>query len=118
MKRKWLIGVGCTVIVLLLGLLFMAKNGITVTTGVCVVADNGRCLIVVDDSPVAMHKRSGDTEVFEDLQTGDKLLIINDGIAETLPGKTGIYALMKIGSNGEVPTEVTDILKELGWITE
>lgn len=116
-KKRILVIVGiCALIIILGGTLLLAKNDIHINVGTCVVADNGRHLIVIDNSPVVMHQRSGDKDIFSGLETGDKILIVNDGIAEMLPGKTGVYFLLKVGGNATVPNDVIDTLKDLEWI--
>ena len=106
-------------IVLLIGVAFIvaAASGIGISVGTCIKADNGRYLVVIDNSPIAMHQRSGDRNIFENLETGDKLLVIHhSGILETFPGKMGVYTLMKLSSGHEIPQEIISQLTDLGWM--
>ena len=116
-KKRLLIGILCVAVVLIAGALFMAKNRIGFSIGNCIEADNGRYLIVLDNSPIAMHQRSGKESMFPDLDTGDKIFIVHDGINETYPGKTGLYFILKLsnGNIGDVPEEIITQLQELGW---
>ncbi len=119
MKKKiLLISLLSVVLVLILGILFMAKNSISFSTGACIAADNGRHLIVIDHSPVAMHRVSGEESIFPDLDTGDRIFVIHDGVAESYPGKTGVYFILKLsdGDINDVPAEVISQLRELGWL--
>ena len=119
-KKKLLIGLLWAAVVLIAGVLFMAKNSIGFSVGNCIAADNGRYLIVLDNSPVAMHQRSGKESIFPDLETGDKIFIIHDGIAETYPGQTGLYFIVKLsdGDIHDVPEEIMSQLQEMGWISK
>ncbi len=116
-KKRLLIGILCVAVVLIAGALFMAKNSIGFSIGNCIEADNGRYLIVLDNSPIAMHQRSGKESMFPDLDTGDKIFIVHDGINETYPGKTGLYFILKLsnGNIGDVPEKIITQLQELGW---
>ena len=119
MKKKiLLISLLSVILILILGILFMAKNSISFSTGVCIAADNGEYLMLIDNSPVSMHRVSGKDRGFPDLDTGDKIFVIHDGIAESYPGKTGVYFILKLsdGDINDVPAEVISQLRELGWL--
>lgn len=119
-KKRLLIGILCVAVVLIARALFMAKNSIGFSIGNCIEADNGRYLIVLDNSPIAMHQRSGKESMFPDLDTGDKMFIVHDGINETYPGKTGLYYIFKLsdGDIHDVPEEIMSQLQEMGWISK
>ena len=74
-------------------------------------------MIIIDNSPIAMSIRSGDGTLFDGLETGDEILIVHDGIAESYPGRTGVYFCMKLNKGNEIPGEVVMELIDLGWIT-
>ena len=106
-------------IVLLIGVAYIiaAASGIGISVGTCIKADNGRYLVVIDNSPIAMHQRSGNRNIFENLETGDKLLVIHhSGILETFPGRTGVYLVVKLSSGHEIPQEIISQLTDLGWM--
>ena len=71
-------------IVLLIGVAFIvaAASGIGISVGTCIKADNGRYLVVIDNSPIAMHQRSGNKNIFENLETGDRIFATHNGIRE------------------------------------
>lgn len=119
-KKRLLIAILCIVAILIAGVLFMAKHSMGFHTGTCIVADNDSCLIVMDNSPIAMHPLFGHNSMFPDLETGDKIFIIHDGIAETYPGQTGLYFIVKLsdGDIHDVPKEIMSQLQELGWISK
>ena len=119
MKKKiLLIPSLCILLVLILGVLFMAKNSIGFSTGACIVADNDRYFILMGNSPVAMHQVSGKDRGFPDLDTGDNIFVIHDGVAESYPGRTGVYFILKLsdGDINDIPADIITQLRELGWI--
>lgn len=119
-KKKLVISILCVAVALIAGMLFMVKSSISVSIGNCIADDNGRYLIVMDNSPVAMHQRSGKESIFPDLDTGDKIFIVHDGVNETYPGKTGLYFILKLsdGDISDVPEDAITQLQELGWISK
>ena len=89
--------------------------------GRVLIADNGSYLIILDDhSPIKMSDRSRSGGVFLDLQTGDRILILHDGVRESYPGQTGVYGvrLLERGSIEDIPEDVLNALRQLGWIDE
>lgn len=119
-KKRLLIVLPIIAVILISSVLFMAKNSIGFSVGHCIATDNGRYLIVIDNSPISMHQRSGKESIFPELDTGDRIFIIHDGIAETYPGKTGLYFILKLsdGNISDVPEEILNQLQELGWHTK
>lgn len=120
MTKKIGIGVIITVLVLLVaGAVWFFSKSLTFSTPRCIVTKQ-RCMMVLDNSPIAMSNQSGDEELFEGLSTGDKILVVHDGIAESYPGQTGAYFLWKLeeGSSADVPTQVLEALEELGYIID
>ena len=117
-KKRLLIVLLCIAVILISGLLFMAKNIFGFSVGPCIATDDGKYLIVLDNSPISLHQRSG-MEI-PDLDTGDKIFIVHDGIAETYPGKTGLYFILKLsdGNISDVPEGIINQLQELGWHTK
>ncbi|MGM9641395.1 MAG: hypothetical protein ACI3V3_08525 [Faecousia sp.] len=94
---------------------FRGKN---ITTGTCVVTGNGGYLIVDGNTPVVMSNRTGREDPFEELETGDSILIVHDGIRESWPAQTDVYLCLRTGdgSLSQIPTEVVDDLKSMGWM--
>ena len=119
-KRILLIGSLSLVLLFVLAVLFMAKSSFGISKGTYLLSDHGASLIVIDNSPVSMHSQRDKDDLFEDLSDGDKVLILHDGIAESYPGKTGVYFVLKLsdGSMDDVPAEVISSLQELGWLSE
>ena len=121
MKRnKWIISIVIIVAVFVLaitGIIIMINKGYGISTGQYLEAKDGQALLIRDNSPIEMSNRT-ERELFDELDMGDMILVIHDGIAETYPGRTGVYAIFKL-SNGaidDIPKNVVNQLMELGWL--
>lgn len=118
MKRlKWIIPLAVVVLLAAAVLSFLAGKGIS--TGYCVVADNGSRLIVLGNSPVRLSNRCLSEDALYKFDTGDKLLVLHDGIQETYPGSTAAYFCIKIGEGSakDIPEDVFVGLYELNWLS-
>lgn len=118
MRKK--IGIGVALVILLLfvaGVVWIYSKSLSFSTARCIVTKQ-KCMIVLDKSPIGMSNQSWDENLFADLSTGDKVLVVHDGIAESYPGQTGAYFLWKLedGSSADVPSQVIEALEELGYI--
>ena len=119
-KKKWMIPL-CVIGGLLLvcaGLLwYMVSYSLDFSVGRCLVAENGSYMFIDGNSPIVMSNRKDKEGMFAGLETGDKILLLHDGIAESYPGGTGAYWCMKLedGTQADIPEQVTKELAELGW---
>ena len=121
MKRnKWIISLVIISVVFVLTItciIIMINKGYGISTGQYLEAKDGQALLIRDNSPIEMSNRT-ERELFDELDMGDMILVIHDGIAETYPGRTGVYAIFKL-SNGtidDIPKNVVNQLMELGWL--
>ena len=124
-NRKMIIVIGAIGFILALMIAavgIIAVKGFGISTGRYLKAKNGTSMIVIDNSPIQMSNRTSKTkvELFDKFDVGDEILIIHDGIAETYPGKTGVYAAFKLseGTSEDIPQTVVKQLTELGWLLE
>ena len=121
MKKKiWLIPlcvVGVLVLLCAAGLWYMSANTLGFSVGRCLVADNGSYMLVEDNSPIVMSNRDK-KEIFSGLETGDKILVLHDGVEESYPGGTGAKWIVKLedGTMEDIPEEVISELTEMGWL--
>ncbi len=118
MKKKIGISVLLAVLILIIaGVIWFFSRSLTISTARCIVTKQ-KCMMVLDNSPIGMSNHSWDKELFEDLDTGDKILVVHDGIEESYPGQTGAYFCIRLekGSSADVPAQVIETLKELGYI--
>ena len=97
---------------------YMNANCMNFSTGRCIVTSNGSYMILLDNSPIKMSNQSGKDNLFDDIQTGDEILILHDGIEDSYPGGTGVYFCKKqaSGSVSDIPTEIIESLGPMGWI--
>ena len=95
---------------------FIGK-GFDISEGIYLEAKNGSSIIVCQSTPIIMSNPTN-RDLFENIDAGDKILIIHDGIAESYPARTGAYAVFKRndGVTGAIPPSVIEELIALGWI--
>ena len=123
MKRKWiaamcaLVGIAAAAFLLLW---LLSARSFSFSQGVCLFTQNGSCLLIVDESPIVLHNCSNREDLFDDLQTGDTVLVLHDGIQETYPAGTGAYRLWKRadGDISAISEDVLTTLGELGWYAD
>ena len=115
MKKKWMFRAAALAL-LLLFLGIMAVKNLSFRVGTCIQTENGGCLLLMDDSPVVLSARTAFAR-FDGYRTGDRLLVLHDGILETYPGRTGAYLTLRLqkGDGSRVPQEVRNALADLGW---
>lgn len=119
-KTKWLIPViafGVILVIMVACFVYMAVQGLGFSTGRYLEADNGSKMVVVDNSPNVMLNRTN-RDIFKNLATGDKILVIHGATAESYPAQTGVYAIFKLGGGSirDIPQTIIDSLTELGWL--
>ncbi len=119
-KKKYLIPIVVIGVILILfigGVSRIVAKGYGVSAGRYLEAKNGTAMLVLDNSPIQMSNRT-DKDLFDKLDIGDKIIVIHDGIAESYPGKTGVYAVFKLsdGKTGDIPRTVVNELIDLGWL--
>lgn len=121
MKKKiWLIPVaviGALLIVFIAFAGIMINKGYGMSQGLYLEGKDGQAMLICENSPIVMSNRTN-RELFDDLEVGDEILVIHDGINESYPGQTGAYAIIKLsdGDIANIPQIVIDQLVELGWL--
>lgn len=118
MKKKILIPI-CIIsalIAVIVILLITAAHFIEISEG-RILQSGSSTMLILDNSPIVMSNRTKNGNLFSKLTDGDKVLVFHDGIAETYPGRTGVYAVIKLsdGSISDIPNDVLTALTELGW---
>lgn len=117
MRKKLLIVVGLTVVCALAAVLFVWRP-VKASTGIYIAA--GSPVIVFDggEEPVVMWGRTGD-EMFSNLQTGDRILIIHDGtMMLSYPAQMNVRFCIRLkkGDQSTVPEKALESLRDLGWL--
>lgn len=119
MKKKWwLIPVAVVGLVLVVFVGFVGVvtfNGWSLSQGRYLESKDGQPMIVLNNSPISLI---ADNDLFKGLTTGDEVLILHGGVAESYPGQTVAHALLKLreGTADDVPQTVVDELVKLGWL--
>ncbi len=122
-KKMWLIPV-CIIAVIILvfavALGYMWANSLSFSVGNALVAADGQYILVLDDSPVCLSNVKNKENLFNDIDNGDKILVLHDGINETYPGQTGAYAVFKLddGAVSDVSKSVLSRLTEMGRLSD
>ena len=123
MKNKtWLIlllSFAGVIIALAVALGFLAIKGMGISYGIYLEARNNTPMMIVDNSPMKMSRRS-DRDIFDGLENGDRILVIHSSIAQSYPSQTGAYAVIKLwgGDASDISSDVIENLMSMGWITE
>ena len=103
---------------LVMGFFAAVERGYSVSVGRYLEASNGTDMVILENAPVEMSSQTN-LDLFDGLATGDKILVLHDGMDQSYPGRTGVYAILKLGdgNRGDIPPAVVDSLTELGWLT-
>lgn len=69
-------------------------------------------------SPTVMTDCTKNKKLLNGLSTGDRILLLHDGVEESYPGRTGVYFLLKLGKGtiGDIPDATLQELSALGWL--
>ena len=115
MKRTRLVAL-VVAAALALGIGWMAHRQITPNVGRYLAGADGSHLVVLDGSPIVMA--SENEAQFQGLSDGDLILIFNDGIETSFPGRTGVYACLRLasGNAADIPSETLEALRQMGWL--
>ena len=75
-------------------------------------------MLIDGNSPITMSNPLKNDKLFEELESGDKVWVLHDGIEETYPARTGAYVVQKLedGDMNDIPKAVLESLLELGWV--
>ena len=122
-KRKWLIPLGIIIGIAVLSvaaLWILTARGFGLSVGRCLIAGNGTYMLIEGNSPIVMSNRAGNEGIFDELETGDKILVLHDGVNESYPGGTGVYGIFRLGGGdiSDIPEQVLEQLTDLGWLSE
>lgn len=122
MKNKKLIIPLCIVAGLLIAaaalFCIMAAGSLGFSTGRCLVSENDTFMVILDgNSPVCMHNVRGREGLFDNLESGDEILVLHGGIRETYPASTDVHAVFRLskGDVSDIPAKVIDDLSAFGW---
>ena len=90
MKRKyWIFTILLLAVISLCGC--SSSLPTSLSAGVCLVTTDGNCLLVCGNSPIVLSNRTGRSDAFADLQTGDRL--------PTAPTRTTTWPRFRIAAS-------------------
>lgn len=121
-KKKWLIPVCVITVVILVFAVavgYMWANSLSFSVGNALVADDGQYLLVLDDFPVCLSNVKNKENLFNNIDNGDKILVLHNGINDSYPGQTGAYVVFKLddGAVSDISKSVLSQLTEMGWLS-
>ena len=123
MKKKILIPV-CIVLSILIifsvsSVFLINRYSLSVSQGLYLSANDNTPMMIQMNSPIKLNNLTNNENLFDKLSDGDEILVIHDGIQESYPGATGVYAVFKLtdGELSDIPENVLVSLSELGWYT-
>lgn len=118
MKKKFWIVLILAAALLCGALVLVFTGSYDLSTGRCLLANNGSILLIDENSPIQLSGVNEKTK--NKLTTGDRILVLHDGIQETYPAKTRAYLVLKLGSGSlaDIPAQVQQELTDMGWLGE
>jgi len=105
------------VLLISIGVATAMRRSWGISVGRYLLCDSGTSMLILDESPIQMSDRTK-RDLFDGLETGDKIWVLHNGIAESYPAKTIVYAVIRVGKGSidDIPTDVLKALRELGWL--
>lgn len=119
-NKKWLIPIGIVCLIIIIFIIIInvvISKGIGISVGRYLEAKNNTVMLIKKQSPIQMTNRT-EKGLYNNLDVGDKILVIHSGIEESYPARTGVYAVLKIGEGtiDDISEKVVDELTKLGWL--
>ena len=120
MKRyKWILPALFCIGLIAVSVSLVATKSLSFSVGRYLEPREGTHMLVLDNWPIKMSNQTG-RDSFNNLETGDKILVLHDGIQESYPGGTGAYAVIRLGSGSktDIPQRVIEELTEMDWFAQ
>lgn len=97
---------------------FLAVNSLGISTGRCLIANDGSVMLVKEDYGPIVISHTGNEWMFRGLSTGDLILVAHGLIMESYPAQSGAAFVLRLGGGSidDIPRQTIDELTELGWI--
>lgn len=122
MKKKTLIIIavlmGIFIAGIAIGLISASVHGLGISTGVCLITDNGSLMLISHGSPIKLNDPDYNNDFTERFSDGDKILSVHSLINESYPASTFSYFEIRLshGKYEDIPEETISQLTELGWL--
>lgn len=106
------------IVVIAIGIctVYLASTNQTIMVGRCLLATNGKYLIINENgNPIVMGNERED--LFDDLQSGDKILMVCGVTLTSYPGETAVTKCWLIGAGSitDIPNAALSELRSMGW---
>ncbi len=121
MKKIWKICITIVVAVTaVIGTCLFLLRGKSFDPGVILKTERGILWLTEEGAPVELRFASGALQKKADgLATGDAVLLLHDGVAESFPAKTACYYFVIRSHGAPLPKNTPlGMLNELGWLTD
>ncbi len=106
------------IILSVLMVIIYSNNKKNTMIGIYLESTNENNIIISEDtSPIVMYNKTNKENIFDNLKSGDKIIITYDSIMETYPARTNIYSCKFIekGTLDNIPKDTLNKLQEMGW---
>ncbi len=118
-KKAISIALVCTVFIIAISsFTFILSSNINISTGKVLISENGTYFLIKGNTPVRLSDYSEEKNIFSDIESGDKILVIHNTIAESYPASAVCRFCIKTGkgSISDIPEEVITTMTQLGWL--
>lgn len=117
--KKLLVSVMAVIIIAVTAFaVFMSTGGKSIISGYSLRCDGDTYMIIEETgSPIRYSFNKAVGTNVENLNQGDRILIISDAVNESYPGSTRAFFVLKTGDGNidDIPADTLDSLRELGW---
>ena len=116
--KKLLVTVVALIVIGVTAFIIFMSGGKSVISGYSLRCDNDIYMIIEENgAPIRYNFSKAVGTNVENLEQGDKIIIISDVVNESYPGSTRAYVVMKIadGDIEDIPEDTLASLEELGW---
>ncbi len=116
MKKKWILPLcivaGVLVLLLIGAIVFvfsLGVSGYTVTSGRMLWVSDSPYIVTDDSGVMYMSDNNKTKDLFNDIKTGDSILVVHGGVEESYPAFTDAYYVLKLKTGDE--KDIKDVEK-------
>ena len=82
--------------------------------------DGSHMVIDSTGSPVILDAPNSRPHMFDQLEDGDRVLVVCGGILTSYPGRSGAYWCLRLGGGSleDLPKDTVSQLTQLGWLAD
>lgn len=96
----------------------MTSMGYGITKGRCLITATGSYMLIDENNSLIVLNNQSEKDLFDDLSSGDEILVLHDGIQESYPASTGAYYCIKLndGKPEDIPISLIENLTKMNWL--